>query len=205
MRHRPAAPIPAGLPALALCAAALLAGCERPDHIEIDPRMPRLTRKGETVRLHGKLMDRGGRIYPTERPAWSSRDPFVAAVGANGEVAALSSGHTVVTAKWNELTATVPVEVDLVEAVVLEPAALEVRAEGEPARLKVVALDREGHPQKDRQINVVSLDPQVARVDSEGKVWGLAPGKARVQARIDDKATDAAVTVLPAGPEKKQP
>ena len=182
------------LSVLALGACALV-GCERPDHIEIDPRMPRLTRKGETLRLHGKLMDRTGRVFSTERATFSSRDPFVAAVSDHGEVAALSSGHTVITAKWNELVATVPVEIDLVEAVSFEPAQVELKADGDAVKLKVMALDAQGHPQKDRELHLVSLSPDVARVDSEGKVWGLKAGTARIQAKIDDKVADAVVVV----------
>ena len=185
----------ARLPALLLALSATLVACERPDHIEIDPRMPRLTRKGETVRLHAKMMDRNGRVFPTERATWSSRDPFVAAVSNNGEVAALSSGHTVLTAKWNELSATVPVEIDLVEAVSFDPATVELKADGDAVKLKVVALDAQGHAQKDREIHLQSLSPEVARVDSEGKVWGLKAGTARVQAKIDDKIADATIVV----------
>lgn len=186
---------PRYLSLLALSAAVALAGCERPDHIEIDPRMPRLTRKGETLRLHGKLMDRTGRVFSTERAAFSSRDPFVAAVSENGELVALSSGHTEITAAWNELRATVPVEIDLVEAVSFEPATLELKVDGDPVKLKVIALDAQGHPQKDRELHLVSLSPDVARVDTEGKVWGLKAGTARIQAKIDDKIADAVVVV----------
>jgi uncharacterized protein YjdB len=70
--------------------------CARPDHIEIDPRAPRLLHKGEAVRLHAKMTDRSGKIFSQERASWTSRDPFVAGVDANGAVTALSSGHTVV-------------------------------------------------------------------------------------------------------------
>ena len=180
---------------LALGLALLLNACERPDHIEIDPRMPRLTHKGETVRLHGKLMDRHGRVYSTERAAWSSRDPFVAAVDKDGMVAALSSGHAVITARWNELSADVPVEVDLVEALKVDPEAIEVSLSGDAVRLSVVPLGLDGRPQKDREVHLTSLQPGIARVDPEGKVWGVAAGEAMVRAKIDDKEAQIRVTV----------
>src|SRR3954463_6131675 len=94
----------------------VLAACARPDHIEIDPRAPRLLRKGDTLHLHAKMMDRGGRGFSQERAQWPPRDPFIAGVTPDGDVTALSSGHTVITATWNELNAGVPLEVDLVEA-----------------------------------------------------------------------------------------
>ncbi len=79
----------------------LIAACARPDHIEIDPRAPRLSRKGETLRLHAKMMDRGGQVFAQERGVWRSRDPFIAGVTPDGDVTALTSGHTVITAVWN--------------------------------------------------------------------------------------------------------
>src|SRR5436853_7691068 len=99
----------------------MLIACARPDHIEIDPRAPRLSRKAESLKLHAKMMDRSGQVFPQERAAFVSRDPFIAGVDENGNVTALSSGHTVIKASWNELTAEVPFEVDLVEALRIEP------------------------------------------------------------------------------------
>src|SRR2546423_15268103 len=93
----------------------LIAACARPDHIEIDPRAPRLSRKGESLHLHAKMMDRAGKVFSQERAVWKSRDPMMAPVDESGTVTALASGHTVVTAVWNELSADVPVEIDLVE------------------------------------------------------------------------------------------
>ena len=182
-------------PMLRLLLVATLFACARPDHIEIDPRAPRLLRKGESVRLHAKMMDRSGQVFPTEKAAFASRDPFIAAVDENGNVTALSSGHTVVTATWNELTAQVPLEVDLVEALRIEPAKLELSASADPVKLSVVALGLDGHPLRDREVHLVSADPAVARVDPEGRVWPVAPGDAKVRAAIDDKEGEIAVHV----------
>jgi hypothetical protein len=180
----------------------LLLACARPDHIEIDPRAPRLTRKGESLHLHARMMDRGGQDFPRERAAWKSRDPFVAAVNENGDVIGLSSGHTVVTATWNELSADVPVEVDLVEALRIEPAALELPARADPVKIDVVPLGLDGHPLRDREVHLVSANPAVARVDPAGRVWPIAPGFVVVRANIDDKEGEIAVRVLKAGPSR---
>ncbi|HUJ24969.1 MAG TPA: hypothetical protein VLW85_03050 [Myxococcales bacterium] len=173
----------------------VLFACARPDHIEIDPRAPRLTRKGETLRLHAKMMDRSGKVFPNERAAYASRDPFVAGVDENGNLTALSSGHTVITATWAELGAMVPVDVDLVEALRIEPAKLELAASADPAKVNVVALGLDGHPLRDREVHLVSGNPAVARVDPEGRVWPVSPGDATVRAAIDDKEGEIAVHV----------
>ncbi len=127
---------------------ALVLACARPDHIEIDPRAPRLSRKGESVHLHAKLMDRAG-----------------------------------------------PLEVDLVEALQIDPGTLELAQSAEPVKIKVVALGLDGHPLRDRKVHLVPADPRVARVDPEGRVWPVAPGDAVVRANIDDKEGEVAVHV----------
>src|SRR5215468_4172345 len=106
----------------------LVLACARPDHIKIDPRAPRLSHKGETLHLHARMMDRAGKVFSQERAAWKSRDPFIAAVNDSGDVMGLSSGHTVITATWNELSPDVPLEVDLVEALQIEPGTLDLPA-----------------------------------------------------------------------------
>jgi hypothetical protein len=176
--------------------ALLASACERPDHIEIDPRMPRLLHKGETVRLHGKLIDRQSHFYPTEHAAWSSRDPFIAAVDANGDVAALSSGHTVITARWEELSADVPVEVDLVESVKVSPDVVTVKLDGDSVKLTAAALGLDGRARSDREVHLTSANTAIARVDNEGQVCGVAVGQTTVHAKSDDKEAQIAVTVV---------
>jgi hypothetical protein len=44
-------------------------------------------------------------------------------------------------------------------------------------------------------IHLASESPAVARVDPEGKVWGLSPGEAVVRARLDDKEAEVRVVV----------
>jgi len=173
----------------------LVAACDRPDHIEIDPRAPRLSRKGESLHLHAKMMDRGGKVFPQEHAAWKSRDPFIAAVNESGDVTGLSSGHTVLTATWNELRAEVPFEVDLVEALQIDPGMLELSPSADPVKINVVALGLDGHPLRDREVHLVSANPSVARVDPEGRVWPVAPGDVTVRANIDDKRGEIAVHV----------
>ncbi len=187
--------------ALVLC----LAACERPDHIEIDPRMPKLTHRGETLRLHARLMDRQGRSYATERARWTSRDPFIAAVDANGEVAALSSGHTVLTAKWENVTADVPLEIDLVEAIKVAPDTLTIKADDDkPQKIDAVAMGVDGKPRPDREVRLTSADTAIARVDNEHLVWGAAPGETVIHARCDDKDADVKVVVTAAAPAGKK-
>jgi hypothetical protein len=182
------------MPRLALMLFAL-AACARPDHIEIDPRAPRLSLKGESLRLHARMMDRGGKVFAQERAVWKSRDPMIAAVDESGTVTALGSGHTLLTAEWNELSADVPLEVDLVEALRVEPASLELPASKGPVKLSVVALGLDGHPLRDRQVHLTSADPAVARVDPQGRVWPVAPGDVLVRATIDDKESGIPVHV----------
>ncbi len=106
-----------------------------------------------------------------------------------------ATGHTVLTATWNELSAEVPMEVDLVEALRIDPARLELPASADPVKISVVALGLDGHPLRDREVHLISANPAIARVDPQGRVWPVAPGDVTVRAAIDDKEGEIAVHV----------
>jgi hypothetical protein len=161
--------------------------CSVPDHIEIDPGAPHLTHKGEAVRLHGKVMDRAGKVYGRERAFFTSRDPKVAAVNEHGDLTAVGSGHTVVEARAGSLYAEMPVEVELIEGLLAEQQRIELTPEDDAIKVPVRVLGHDGRALVGREVTFTTDDPRVARVDPEGKVWGLTPGDTLLKARVDDK------------------
>ena len=179
---------------LPLCALA----CLGPDHIEIDPTAPRLTHKGETVRLHGKVMDRHGKVYSRERAFFSSRDPAVARVDEHGNVIAVGSGHTIVEARSGGLRAEMPVEVDLIERLEVATAVLSMTLADEPTRAPVTAVGRDGQPRRDKEISFSSDDANIARIDPEGRIIPINPGETVVKARVEDKIALVKVVVVDA-------
>jgi hypothetical protein len=188
------------LPLLLLICSACFAG---PDHIEIDPLAPRLTHKGDQVRLHGKVMDRNGKVHG--RAFFRSRDPKVASVDEFGLVTAVGSGITVIEAQSGSLHADMPIEVDMVERLAVGATHVEVSMADDPLRLPVSAVGRDGQPRPERAVSFTADDPSVVRIDPEGRVWGIAAGTTLVKARCDDKLAVIEVVVTDKRPPKKAP
>ncbi len=178
--------------ALALACAA----CERPDHIEIDPRMPRLVHRGETVRLHGKMMDCQGHIYPTERATWSSRDPLHRRGrrerrGGRARLGTHRHHRPLGGALGRGADRGRPGRGDQGD-----PRAGDGQGRaGYLVKLTAFALGLDGRARLDREVRLTSSAPAIARIDNEGQVWGVAPGEAVITAKSDDKEAQIKVTV----------
>jgi hypothetical protein len=184
---------------LSLLLPLFLVACVGPDHIEVDPAGPRFIHRGETLRLHGKVMDRNGKVYTRDRAFFRSRDAKVASVNEHGDLTAVGSGHTLIEARSGSLYAEVPVEVDLVEKLAVANPKVELSIEDEPVAVPVTPLGRDGQPRRDREVELTSDNPAIARVDPQGRIWGLVPGDTLVKARVEDKL--AIIQVHVTGPK----
>jgi hypothetical protein len=191
------------LPLALLLAFPLAAACIGPDHLEIDPAGPRFTHKGETLHLQGKAMDRAGKVFVRDRPFFRSRDPKIAEVSEHGDLTAVGSGHTVIEARTGSLYAEIPVEVDLVEKLVVSPTRVELTDTSDPIAVTITPVGLDGQPRNERAVEMTTDDPRVARVDPEGKIWGLTPGTTLIKARVDDKLALIEVHVTAAPPAAK--
>ncbi len=171
-----------GIAIVALCAFA----CEQADHIEIDPKQPMLKRRGEALQLHGKVMNRRGVQIAGEFPTWKSSQPFVATVDEHGSVMAVASGHALLNATYGSVTAEVPVDVVLVEAVRATPTSFHLKPDGDPVKPAVSAIGLNGRVLADRQVALKSDNSDVVHIDSEGKLWPAAKGETKVRATCED-------------------
>jgi uncharacterized protein YjdB len=163
----------------------LLAACQAPTHITLDPRQPLLKGRLESVQLVAHVMT-GSVEDATAKVAWSSADPAIVEVDADGKVRGRASGRTFVTASRGALKASVPVEVSWVESVRVDRDAVSLsERDGDPARVKVEALGLDGRILKDRPVTWRSADEKVCRVDPSGQLWPVAQGETTVEARFD--------------------
>ncbi|MDE6278860.1 MAG: Ig-like domain-containing protein, partial [Paramuribaculum sp.] len=126
---------------------------------------------------------------------WASSNPGVATVDANGKITAIALGEAVVTATCGEAKAECNVGVTAVpvESVKLDKQALEMKV-GETATLTAtVAPDNATY----KTVTWTSSDPNVATVDSEGKVTAVGVGKAVITAACGEAKAECMVTVNP--------
>ena len=176
-------PLPTLLLPLVLSGAA---ACQSPTHITIDPRQPLLRGRTETLQLVAHVMT-GTVEDATTKVTWSSSEPAIVEVDADGKVRGRASGRTFVTAERGGLKASVPVEVSWVESVRAERDAVVLSEKaGDPARVKVEALGLDGRVLKERPVTWKSGDEKVCRVDPSGQLWPVSVGETFVEARFDE-------------------
>ncbi len=181
---------------LALLAAVALAACgPSVKKVTVDPPSATLDQKGATVGLKATAKDDKDRpVSEGVKMAWTSSAPLVASVDEGGKVTALKSGEATITAAAGEVKGTAKVFVAIPATVALAPSSLALKP-GERATLEVRVADDSGRPLA-APSGVVwsSTDPAVATV-ADGRVVGVAGGKAVVSASVGALKGEAPVTV----------
>lgn len=165
--------------------AALTVGCSaKPAAIEVSPRSVKIYGLQRSQRLTGALMDRKGRPM-SGALQWSSSKTDVVTVDG-GKLQSKAEGRAIVTVSFQQLSASVPVEVIDVKTVEVLPAAAHlVGPVGTTLALSAVVKNSKDRPSS-RPVAWKSLNPGVAAVSPDGLVTSVTPGKAAIIARVGD-------------------
>ena len=125
---------------------------------------------------------------------WSSSAPEVADVDQQGNVVAHSIGSAIITASCGEFTATCDVTViAVIEGVYLDQSEMTLdRGTDGQLTASIVPLDTT----EDKTVIWHSKNPEVATVDSTGKVTALKTGAAIITATVGEHQTSCAVNVV---------
>jgi len=142
---------------------------------------------------------------------WSSLNPNVATVDANGSVTGVAIGSTVITARADGATAQTDMRVQpLVASVVLSPSSASVPI-GSNRALTVTVSDNNGLALTGRLIAFSTSNPSVATVNGSGTVVAITQGRAIITAQaVQDQVSGTAtidvvqvpvanVSITPAG------
>jgi hypothetical protein len=168
---------------------------------------------GDDMRLAATARDAYGRDIPASVIAegctqhgwsrcgieWSSSDPRVLTLDAEGTLRALAPGVATVTAMISGQSGTARVTVSAVGAadVTVSPSSL-VLEMGQEQTLTATPVGRDGSALGDREVRWTSTAPNIAAVDaSSGRVRALSPGQATVSASTDGVSSDVPVEVRP--------
>ena len=151
---------------------------------------------GERLQLSAELKDARNGVIRDRTPSWVSSDPAVATVSPTGQVTAIGSGATTITASSDEKRATVRVEVARIPvgSLVLTSPPSTLPA-GESFQLNVSLRDRRGNPLDERPVIWSSSSAQVATVTTTGRVTAMGPGSARITAASEGKSISVNITV----------
>jgi trimeric autotransporter adhesin len=147
-------------------------------------------RLGRTVGFTIELRDASGNKVNGRKVNWSSLNPNVIAVDANGVATGLVIGATVITARADGATAQTNMSVQpLVSSVVLFPSAASL-AIGSTRALTVAVSDKDGLALSGRLMAFSSSNPSVATVNGSGVVVGVSQGRAIISGQaVQDQIT----------------
>ncbi|MCM3876262.1 MAG: Ig-like domain-containing protein [Thermoanaerobaculia bacterium] len=190
MKMRRPAPV-RGAIALALASLALAACRPKPAEIRVTPAKVTLYGPGRSQSLKYDVFDKKGNPMPGLTATWMSDKPKVASVDANGLVRSLAAGRTIVTASFQNFTASASVDVIDVASLTVSPnRATLVGAPGTKMALVAEVRDAKGNlsPLKLRWI---SGDPKVATVDADGIVSSGVEGRTTVIASLGNDVSSA--------------
>ncbi len=179
----------------------LLAACDRPARIALDPQSVRLYGKGQSLKVHASAFARNGKPLPEEICKWSSSDEKVATVGGrhnDATVTAVGAGSAVARCSLGSLVAEAEVVVRLVNKVEVSPQRVELKIldRPEPVALEVRAFDGEGRPLSGRVVLTRCLDENVCRGDNRGQLWAVGTGESKVSVEVDEARAEITAHVL---------
>jgi uncharacterized protein YjdB len=172
----------------------------RATHIEIAPDAITI-QLGQSADLSATLRAHNGQEVAGD-VTWSSSDPSVASVDG-GSVRGLKAGIALVIARSDRLTdtatATVTETAVAVDSVVVSPEAANLVV-GQSLALDAQAVDTAGAELPGRTVVWQSSAPAIASVASDGRVTGVAPGNATIEATADGETSSVPVVVAPEPP-----
>lgn len=167
--------------------------------VVIEPQEALELAVGAVFQLTARVFAADGEELTGRAITWSSLPATVAAVDANGRVAALAEGMAVVIASSEgrsaslEVTVEAPVQIPSVASIQVRPAVVVTYA-GVEAPLSVVLRAEDGTVLTGRSITWTISPADVATVSPEGVVRGLRAGEGVISASVDGNTATVAAT-----------
>ena len=151
---------------------------------------------GGTQQLTASPRTSSGIPVPGRTVTWYTSDEGIATVSASGLVTAVALGEATITARVDQITAGVLVNVSPkpVASVTVDPPAAALQV-GQTVTIQATALDGEGEPLAGRTITFLSDNATIASVSTAGVVTAIAPGQTQVRARAEGKEGTSTITV----------
>lgn len=172
------------------------------DRLELFPASMHIE-VGSVAAVSAQAVDRRGRQMLNTALTWSVDQRNIAVVEGNGIVRAIEPGSCVVTARTTNSDGTV-VEASLAVRVrQASIARLSIASDrsmievGETISLRATTWDSMEVEVRDAVPTWKSTHPSVARVEGDGKVTALAPGRVTITAELEGKSGQLALLVAP--------
>ena len=178
------------------------------DSVEIMPPSITLVQVGATGQFTAVVYDANDRIIPGAVVVWSSSNPELVTVDANGLVTAVSPGDALITASSSGVSTSRPVYVEVApepSRIVLNISEATLAAVGQSLQLDAQVYDSDGAAIPGAAVMWSSSRPEVATVDAAGLVIAVSNGTTRVTASSGDASANALIHVVIEGTEPPDP
>lgn len=165
--------------------------------VTIVPRTVALVGLGASATLAAEVRDQDGQIMTGVPLVWTSSNPSVATVSAQGEVTAAGYGEAVINAAYGTAVGAAAAFVEQpIHAVVVEPANDTVVI-GDSVRYRAHAIYENGDTMPNAEFVWKTSDPLVVSVEAgTGRVTGRGEGNATISASISGAEGSAGVKVV---------
>ncbi len=151
---------------------------------------------GETTKLTAIVVDSLDAEILDAPLMWTSEDPTVATVDAQGEVTARMNGETRITVTSGNLSAVVTVIVELqTNRIVVSPESVYLTSIGEMIQLTASVRDADDMEIPGVGLTLTSDDPAVASVDGQGVVTAHMNGETRIVVTWEDLEASVSIVV----------
>ena len=177
---------------------AAVACARKPASIDVSPKKVKIYGIDRSVRLSARVLDRRGQPVDLATATWSSSNDVVGAE-PGGRIVAKKAGKAMVTAKFGDVSAQVPVEVVDVATIEIAPPSLALTGPAGTA----IPISYSVKDSKQRAVDLKpawsSADPKIATISEDAVVTSVAAGTTTLVARIGDLqgGCDVVVTLRP--------
>lgn len=176
----------------------LLSACgQRATSIEPSPKTLVIYGAGRSKDISANVLDRHGAVVKDAAITWSCSNIAIADCTPDGHITSKKPGTAVLTATYEKLSATVPLEVAALAEIDVAPIIIKLTGPpGTSYQAAVVGKTAGGKPaQAPAHLKWTSENPRVAAVSEDGTVTAVGNGKTTVRASADDLLGEAEVDV----------
>ena len=164
--------------------------------INITPASAKLTALGDTLQLSATVVDRKNQPVPGATMSWSSSNPAVASVSANGLVTARGDGDATITATSGGASNEVEITVAQAAAEInITPASVTLTALEDTLQLSATVRDEKNQPISNAIVSWSSSNSVVVSVSPRGLVTARGNGEVTITATSGAKSSTAEITV----------
>ncbi|HEX6964194.1 MAG TPA: Ig-like domain-containing protein [Gemmatimonadaceae bacterium] len=165
--------------------------------VTVSPSSTQIT-VGQTVQLHATTLDAQGKTLTGRSISWQSSNDGIATVSSSGLVTGVAQGTVTISATSEGKTGKAQVGVAPVpaNAVIISPSSATIVI-GQTMQLSAQVTDAKGNVLQGRSITWTSQQSNIATVDANGKVTGVAQGTATITATSGSASGHATITVNP--------